>query len=266
MQYLLSVPANFASCREKILPDTEERRYIAAADPKGAKIGSGGATAWLLQKEREACKQIGGKQTADNGTSAETKRIIIHAGGQSRRLPSYAVWGKLLTPIPVFRWAIGQPITQTLLDVQSRLYEKLMALTGKHQNTLIASGDILVRTDELPENLPDADVVCFAMWTTPEKASRHGVFVVEKEKPEVLDCMLQKPSPSELEKIGQSRFFMMDIGIWILSDKALGILEKKCKPLSKKTDSVPRFYDLYSDFGPAMGVNPTVKDADIAQL
>ena len=266
MQYLLSVPENFASCREKILPDTEERRYIAAADPKGAKIGSGGATAWLLQKEREACKQIGGKQIANGGTSCETKRIIIHAGGQSRRLPSYAVWGKLLTPIPVFRWAIGQPITQTLLDVQSRLYEKLMALTGKYQNTLIASGDILVRTDELPENLPDADVVCFAIWTTPEKASRHGVFVVEKEKPEVLDCMLQKPSPSELEKIGQSRFFMMDIGIWILSDKALGVLEKKCKPLSKKIDSVPRFYDLYSDFGPAMGVNPIVEDADIAQL
>ncbi|WP_428768106.1 bifunctional fucokinase/fucose-1-phosphate guanylyltransferase [Treponema sp. HNW] len=260
MQYLLSVPENFASCRKKILPDTPERRYIAAADPKGSKIGSGGATAWLLQKEREE------RQAAGKSTGAESKRIIIHAGGQSRRLPSYAVWGKLLTPIPVFRWAMGQPITQTLLDVQSRLYEKLMALTGEHQNTLIASGDILVRTDELPETLPDADVVCFAMWTTPEKASRHGVFVVEKEKPEVLDCMLQKPSPSELEKIGQSRFFMMDIGIWILSDKALGVLEKKCKPLSKTSDGVPRFYDLYSDFGPAMGVNPVLKDADIARL
>jgi len=253
MQYLLSVPENFALCREKILPDTAERRYITAADPKGSKIGSGGATARLLQKERAA-------------TKAETKRIIIHAGGQSRRLPAYAVWGKLLTPIPVFRWAIGQPITQTLLDVQSRLYEKLMALTGKHQNTLIASGDILVRTDELPESLPDADVVCFAMWTEPEKACRHGVFVVEKERPEVLDCMLQKPSPSELEKIGQNRFFMMDIGIWILSDKALGVLEKKCAPLSKKPDSVPRFYDLYSDFGTVMGSNPTLKDDDIAQL
>ena len=264
MQYLLSVPENFASCRNKIVPDTEDRQYFAAADPKGCKIGSGGATAWLLQKEREACKQIG---TKNNDTeTAGTKRIIIHAGGQSRRLPSYAVWGKLLTPIPVFRWAIGQPITQTLLDVQSRLYEKLMALSNKNQNTLIASGDILVRTDELPEVLPDADVVCFAMWTSPEKACRHGVFVVEKENPQILDRMLQKPSPSELEKIGQNRFFMMDIGIWILSDKALGVLEKKCTPLSKKSDGIPRFYDLYSDFGPAMGINPALKDADIAGL
>ncbi|WP_157972867.1 hypothetical protein [Aureibaculum luteum] len=32
------------------------------------------------------------------------KRILIHAGGQSRRLPGYAPSGKILTPIPVFRW------------------------------------------------------------------------------------------------------------------------------------------------------------------
>ena len=48
MQYLLSVPENLASCWNTIVPDTEERQYIAASDPKGVKIGSGGATAWLL--------------------------------------------------------------------------------------------------------------------------------------------------------------------------------------------------------------------------
>ena len=272
MQYLLSVPENLASCWKTIVPDTEDRQYLAASDPKGEKIGSGGATAWLLQKEREACKQIDKKQAADK--KAETKRIIIHAGGQSRRLPSYAVWGKLLTPIPVFRWAIGQSITQTLLDIQSRLYEKLMAVTAERQNTLIASGDILVRTDELPETLPDVDVVCFGMWTEPETASRHGVFVVKKESPDVLDCMLQKPSPARLEKIGQNRFYMMDIGIWILSDKAVNVLEKKCTAEAAGIDAScgsganrpPRFYDLYSDFGPALGKHPTLHDEDIAQL
>ena len=52
MQYLLSVPENLASCWSKIVPDTEDRQYIAASDPKGVKIGSGGATAWLLSKSR----------------------------------------------------------------------------------------------------------------------------------------------------------------------------------------------------------------------
>ena len=180
MQYLLSVPENLASCWKTIVPDTEDRQYLAASDPKGEKIGSGGATAWLLAKSREkartGAKNKGGKTAGAKMPDSE-KRIIIHAGGQSRRLPSYAVWGKLLTPIPVFRWAIGQSITQTLLDIQSRLYEKLMAVTTERQNTLIASGDILVRTDELPENLPDVDVVCLGMWTEPETASRHGVFL-----------------------------------------------------------------------------------------
>ena len=288
MQYLLSVPENLASCWNAIVPDTEDRQYLAASDPKGEKIGSGGATAWLLQKEWEVCKQSrektragaknkGGKtKTTGIKTPSFEKRIIIHAGGQSRRLPSYAVWGKLLTPIPVFRWAIGQSITQTLLDIQSRLYEKLMAVTAERQNTLIASGDILVRTDELPEHLPDADVVCFGMWTEPETASRHGVFVVKKESPDILDCMLQKPSPARLEKIGQNRFYMMDIGIWILSDKAVSVLEKKCIPQTGGTGTgascgsganpPPRFYDLYSDFGPALGTHPTLHDKDIAQL
>ena len=256
MQYLLSVPENLASCWNAIVPDTEDRQYLAASDPGGEKIGSGGATAWLLAKSRE-------KARAGAKTPGCEKRIIIHAGGQSRRLPSYAVWGKLLTPIPVFRWAIGQSVTQTLLDIQSRLYEKLMALTAERQDTLIASGDILVRIDELPENLPDADVVCFGMWTEPETASHHGVFVVKKESPDILDCMLQKPSPARLEKIGQNRFYMMDIGIWILSDKAVGILEKKCMTGANRS---PRFYDLYSDFGPALGKHPTLHDEDIAQL
>ena len=29
---------------------------------------------------------------------------LLHAGGQGRRVPAYAPSGKILTPIPVFRW------------------------------------------------------------------------------------------------------------------------------------------------------------------
>lgn len=47
-------------------------------------------------------------------------------GGQSRRLPGYAPSGKVLTPIPVFRWARGQRITQDLLSLQLPLYEEIM--------------------------------------------------------------------------------------------------------------------------------------------
>ena len=49
-------------------------------------------------------------------------------GGQSRRLPAYAPAGKLLMPIPVFRWSRGQRLDQTLLDlpVMTRTYLPLL--------------------------------------------------------------------------------------------------------------------------------------------
>ena len=68
MQYLLSVPENLASCWNEIVPDTAERRYIAAADPKGVKIGSGGATAWLLSKSRLQAQAKSAKAAGKNTT------------------------------------------------------------------------------------------------------------------------------------------------------------------------------------------------------
>jgi len=68
------------------------------------------------------------------------KRILLHAGGQSRRLPGYAPSGKILTPIPVFRWARGQKLGQNLLSLQLPLYEKIMERAPERLRTLIASG------------------------------------------------------------------------------------------------------------------------------
>src|SRR6185295_8844431 len=48
---------------------------------------------------------------------ADSRKLILHSGGMSRRLPAYAPIGKLLMPIPVFRWARGQRLDQTLLDL-----------------------------------------------------------------------------------------------------------------------------------------------------
>jgi len=35
------------------------------------------------------------------------KTLVLHSGGESRRLPAHAATGKLLMPIPVFRWVFG---------------------------------------------------------------------------------------------------------------------------------------------------------------
>ena len=118
------------------------------------------------------------------------QRILLHAGGQSRRLPAYAPSGKILTPIPVFRWARGQRIDQTLLDLQLPLYQEILQKAPATLRTLIASGDVLLRATEPLQEIPDADVVCYGLWADPQQASHHGVFLMNRERPTQLDFML----------------------------------------------------------------------------
>lgn len=59
----------------------------------------------------------------------------------------------------------------------------------------------------------------------------------------------------------QSSFLLMDIGIWILSDRAVELLMKR----SKKDDSL-RYYDLYSVLDGALGGNPKVEDDELREL
>ncbi|NPA36586.1 MAG: bifunctional fucokinase/L-fucose-1-P-guanylyltransferase [Chlorobi bacterium] len=259
MQYLLSLPENLVSSFHKIT-EKEESDWFVASDPPGTKIGSGGGTAFLIAENLKL----------DNANDLDTflskdKKIIIHAGGQSRRLPAYAPSGKILTPIPVFRWSRGQKIDQTLLDLQIPLYEKIMEKSAN--NTLIASGDVFIYTPVLPSEIPEADVVCFGIWVDPHLAARHGVFFTPRSNPNRLDFMLQKPSHSKIEELAASHLFMMDIGIWLLSDKAVKLLMQKSGWTGKDfKNSTPGFYDLYSSFGTSLGDNPAENDNDISSL
>lgn len=111
MKKLLSLPPNLVECFHDIM-HADHKEWFCTSDPVGKKLGSGGGTAWLLN----ACREEEDKDAALDDWLAREKRILLHAGGQSRRLPGYAPSGKVLTPIPVFRWARGQRITQDLLS------------------------------------------------------------------------------------------------------------------------------------------------------
>ena len=186
-----------------------------------------------------------------------------HAGGQSRRLPSYGPSGKILTPIPIFSWERGQKLGQNLLSLQLPLYERIMNQAPAGLNTLIASGDVYIRSEKPLQDIPNADVVCYGLWVNPSLATHHGVFVSDRKKPEVLDFMLQKPSLEELEGLSKTHLFLMDIGIWILSDRAIEVLMKRS--LKEGTKDIT-YYDLYSDYGLALGEHPKTKDEEINQL
>ncbi len=256
MKKLLSLPPNLVECFHDVAGVSPEE-YFCTSDPIGARLGSGGGTNWLMS----ACHQSEAPQTPFAQWVSQEKRILLHAGGQSRRLPAYGPSGKVLTPIPVFRWERGQRIGQNLLQLQLPLYQRIMQAAPQGINTLIASGDVYIRAGKL-QPIPDADVVCYGLWVDPSLAKNHGVFLSKRETPEVLDFVLQKPSVEHLGHLMQTHFCLMDIGIWLLSDRAVNVLMKK----STGKDGEILNYDLYSDFGQALGEHPTSVDPEVSAL
>lgn len=256
MKKLLSLPPNLVEFIYDI-EKADRDEWFCTSDPIGSKLGSGGGTAWLL----EACKQHIAPDKDFLEWLREEKRILLHAGGQSRRLPGYAPSGKILTPIPVFRWARGQRLEQNLLSLQLPLYEQIMEKAPTSLRTLIASGDVYIRAGQPLQDIPDVDVVCYGLWVDPNLAKNHGVFVSSRSNPDKLDFMLQKPSVEELGKLMQTHLFLMDIGIWLLSDRAVDLLIKR----SKKGGELS-YYDMYSEFGLTLGEHPRIADEELNGL
>ncbi len=266
MKKLLSLPPNLVDAFHDVTNLSREE-YFATCDPVGHRLGSGGGTTWLLE---EACRAEGAS-SFDEWLSSE-KRILIHAGGQSKRLPSYAVSGKVLMPLPVFRWERGQKLSQNLLSVQLPLYEKMMAMAPENIHTMVVSGDVLIRATQPLQPIPEADVVCYGLWLDASIAKNHGVFVSSRQTPSVLKQMLQKPSVQTLTEIQKDHFFLTDIGVWLLSDKAVKLLAKRSSadqgnlsPLTTNPSPLKE-YDLYGEFGCALGTDPTKPDGEISDL
>lgn len=258
MQKLLSVPSNLVDYFYELEQVTTDE-WFCTSDPEGSKLGSGGGTTWLL----ESCYRNKGNNLSFDEWLRTDKRILLHAGGQSRRLPGYAPSGKILTPIPVFRWERGQKLNQNLLSLQLPLYERILSQAPQSLHTLIASGDVYIRSDKPLQPIPEADVVCYGLWVDPSLATHHGVYVSERNNPAELDFMIQKPTLGKLEELSKTHIFLMDIGVWLLSDKAIRLLMQK----SRKKDSADlTYYDLYSEFGLALGNHPLLPDPELNEL
>mgnify|MGYP003488407399 FL=1 len=273
MKKLLSLPPNLVGSFHQIT-GLDRNEYFCTNDPVGHKLGSGGGTTYLLeqcylheqyyQEENEPpfpAVSLQGSIPSFSSWLSREKRILLHAGGQSRRLPSYAPSGKILTPIPVFRWERGQRLSQSLLFLQLPLYERLMALAPDNIHTMIVSGDVYIRAAEQLPPVPDADVVCYGLWLDSSIAKDHGVFVSDRRSPSVLKQMLQKPSVEKLQELLGSHFYLTDIGVWLLSDRAVEALVKH-----SKRDGEIIEYDLYSEFGCALGTDPIIDDDELRSL
>ncbi len=264
IQYLLTLPPpmarEFESLTNRHRPD-----WFACSDSGGTPLGSGGGTANLLV---EAWRQTGGALDFDAWLRT-SRKLILHSGGQSRRLPAYAPTGKVLLPVPVVRWARGQRLDQTLLDLQLPEYSRVMAHAGSRTVAMLVSGDTLIRLPrELPA-LPEADVVGLGLWGTPEKAKDFGVFFTPRNNPNEFAFFLQKPAPARIRELAQENHYLLDTGIWLLSQRAVNVLLARCgwdERTRQFTNGRAAHYEFYSRFGLALGRQPTESDPLIQSL
>ena len=256
MQRLLSLPSRIAREFAALEPD-RARDWFAGSDPVGQNLGSGGGTAHLLL---EAWRATGG-QCPFTDWLRQSQKLIIHAGGEGRRLPAYAVSGKSLIPMPVLRWSHGQRLDQTLLDLQQTAYESIFNHAPATARVMITTGDVLLRYAAPLPKLPAVDVLAMGLWVKPEHASHHGVFFCPRREPNQLAFFLQKPTPNHIRELGEDYLFLVDVGVWMLSERAVNVLMQKCA-----NEGAVRKYELFAEFGLGLGAQPAQADPAVNAL
>lgn len=244
-------------------PQLAERAY-ATFDPPGRQLGSGGGTAYVLE---QAWRDSGCDSFAE--WLEQSGKLIIHGGGESRRLPPYAAPGKLFIPMPVYRWSLGQRLDQSLLDLAEPMLQKLAQAASESSRVMVASGDVIVRLGEALPEIPDADVVFFGLWVKPEEAQNFGVMFCDRHDPEKLVTFLQKPTPDTIREQSRENAFLVDVGIWLLSERAVDCLMRKSgwdAARQQFAHETPDTYDLYGSWALNLGSEPVESDPDVGTL
>lgn len=71
----------------------ESTHYAVLPDPDGKRVGSGGATFQVM-------KYIGEQLPGEEHPFKGRRILVIHSGGDSKRVPQYSAVGKLFSPVP----------------------------------------------------------------------------------------------------------------------------------------------------------------------
>lgn len=188
--------------------------FYVFPDPEKGRIGSGGGTLLALSRFYDEARRRGLPGSESPASFFARHRILLlHAGGESRRLPCYAPEGKLFAPVPVDTSSILPPV---ILDMQLSLFFRFPWRRGE---VVIASGDVIIDFDCDRIPLDRGDICGFAKPASPEQGSRHGVFQFDAQKRRVVDFH-QKQSPDFLTRtalIEGTRECGLDMGIVALS-------------------------------------------------
>lgn len=160
-------------------------RFVVIPDPQDRRVGSGGATIHALH-------ELAGNAP---GWWSRERVLLIHSGGDSRRLPIYSVVGKLFCALP----------TKTPWGETSTIFDEWMAgstlwVEAMPPGLLVGSGDVVLTFDARPLDWTRAGAAGIAMRQPAEVGSQHGVYI-PGERGHVR-AFLQKPSLDEARAAG----------------------------------------------------------------
>ncbi|MGD0789321.1 MAG: bifunctional fucokinase/fucose-1-phosphate guanylyltransferase [Terracidiphilus sp.] len=229
------------------LPEGTE--FLVVADPDDRRVGSGGATInalGILGKDREWW--------------GSHRALLIHSGGDSRRLPQYSPGGKLFGVLP----------SRTQPRGTTTVFDETLALSAAwaeriSNGLLVASGDVVLRFDSsrVGWNRPGATGV--AMRLDVETGGHHGVYVVGAG--DQVYTFLQKPTPAEVKAAGgllRDGRVAVDIGLLRfdpdLTVALAGLARFKTLPAVDLYDQITR--GLTGEWKPASDAGPFWRELD----
>ncbi len=227
-----------------LFPDTT---FWVIPDPEGKRIGSGGSTFYTLDRLY---------QHYGNGLFGK-RVLILHSGGDSRRLPAFAVQGKLFTPLPTEKH-------HSLFDIMMVTYSECPAFDDGQ--VIIASGDVVLNFESEFVDFAEHGITGVAYPESPEEAQYYGVYVMENPRMEPVPVtdFLQKPAADELtncQALDYGQRAWIDTGIINLAPDAVkAFLE--CEQLIRAFRNGELNYNLYQDVLFAVLKKNSIADSD----
>lgn len=137
--------------------------FAVLPDPFGKRVGSGGATL-------EAIRYI----VDQNGSSdlSKLRILVIHSGGDSKRVPQYSAIGKLFSPVP---HELPNGRASTLFD---EFMISLSSIPSRiREGMLLLSGDVLLLFNPLQIDFSGNGAAAISFKEDVQTGKDHGVFL-----------------------------------------------------------------------------------------
>ncbi len=145
--------------RKEYLPTRTKIGIIP--DEGGVRVGSGGATLSVLKYLREQEKSF-----------SNLRILVIHSGGDSKRIPQYSALGKLFSPVP---HELPDGRSSTLFD---EFLIAMSAVPGRvREGMLLLSGDVLLLFNPLLIDWSGSGAAVISFKEDAETGKDHGVFL-----------------------------------------------------------------------------------------